>query len=205
MNFTKGEERPYLPAYIKPYNPRICYAIGNRTIGLIFGPRIRASMLWEMRTTVKSEVVLVDEVNVPNILGVIENIRSLSFVFDNFSYPIVAVETKLDNNVKVEVYRFNNYGGDVVDKIKIVEFENCRSPKLVPSNIGDQGSITNQPILLYIDPQGNVVKRSLKDNFSTSEYISSLSGLKATDELRNVGITSDGTIQIELSKLKETP
>lgn len=204
MNFTKGEVKPYLPAFIKPYNPRISYSIGNRTIGLLFGPRIRSSMLWEMRTTVKDEVVLVDEVGIPNILGVIENIRSLSFVFDNFSYPIVAVETRISGVPKIEIYRFTNYGGESTDKVLIAEFPNCRAPKLLPSNVGDLGSITNQPFMLYIDSNGNVAKRSLKDNFQAVEYISSLTGLKATDELRNVGIASDGEYQIELTQLKET-
>lgn len=202
MIFTEGDKLPFLPAYTKIYDPKKAYALGNSSIGLMFGQRVRPTMLWEMRTTVKEEVVLVDEYGVDNVLGMINNVRSLSFVFDPFSYPIVAAEILKDGIKSVEVYRFNNYGGDIVDKVKLLTLENCRSPKVVPYNISDQGSILNQPILFYIDPQGNILKRSLRTNFTVVDGSPVKTGLIASDELKYVGITSTGQIQLELSKLK---
>lgn len=202
MIFTEGDKKTFLPAYAKIYDPKKAYTLGNRSIGLMFGQRVRPTMLWEMRTTVKEEVVLVDEYGVDNVLGTVKDIRSLSFTFDPFSYPIVAVEVLKDGKKYVEVYRFNNYGGDEVDKVKLLTLENCRCPKLVPSNISDQGSILNQPILFYIDPQGNILKRTLRTNFTVVDGLPIKTGLLSTDELKNVGITNTGQIQLELSKLK---
>lgn len=202
MSYIEATKEPYLPAYSQIYDPRTAYAVGNRDIGLLFGQRARLSMMWQMHTTVKSEVVLHDELGVDHLLGEIKDIVNLSFTFDPMSYPIVGVEVDREDFKGIEVYRFNNYGGDVNDKELLLSLADCKTPKLVPTNISDLGSIVNQPLLIYVDETGKLSQRSMKTNFTVLVPDTSVIKLDPTDELRRAGITTTGKIQIEISKLK---
>lgn len=204
MNLIIGNEEPLMPAYTKEYHDLIAYAIGNRNIGLLFGQRMRLSMLWKMQTTVKSEIVLVDELDAVHILGTVRGMRNLSFTFDPFSYPIVALEINREDFVGVEVYKFTNSGGDETEKQLLLSLPNCRTPKLLPTNISDLGSVLNQPLLVYIDETGSLAQRSMKTNFTKIEGNPMLLNLGPTDTLRRVGITTTGKIQVEVSSLKKT-
>lgn len=199
MNLTEGEYEPFLSAYAGDYDPMISYAVGNRDIGLLFGQRARVSMLWKMHGYKLDDIVLVDEAETEHLITNMSGVTKLSFIFDYLSFPILAVE--LPEGIKV--YKFTSYGGDEAYRTLIAEIPGARNPKLIPSNVSDLGSVFNQPSLIYIDDVGNVVMRSYKDNFKeVADTI--LYNLKPTDELREVGITQTGKIQIELSKIKET-
>lgn len=203
MIFTNSSKETYLPAYPDDHQQRISYAIGNREIGLLFGTRGRLSVMWKMYVNVKNEIVLEDEVGVGYVLGIVTGIVKLSFTFDPFSFPIMAVQVKRGTFTGIEVYKFTNHGGAVIDKILLLTLSTSRSPKLVPTNISDLGSILNQPLLIYIDPVGDVVQRSNKTNFTELDGLPIVKGLLATDELRRAGITTSGKVQLEFSKLKK--
>lgn len=196
--FSSNEKEPILALYEKKFDPRIAYAVGNSDIGLLFGQRVKPNMLWKMRVNGKDEITLHDELGIIHVLGVVENVKRLSFTFDNFSYPIVAVEV----DTGIEVYKFNGSEGKVADKELIITLPNCYYPELIPSNISDLGSINNQPILFCVDNTGSIFTRSLKDNFATKSPDPVLTNLLPTDILSEVSITQNGRIQLGISKLK---
>lgn len=200
MIFTEGPKEPFMPAYKDGFDPKVAYAIGNRNIGLMFGQRLRASMLWKMNGYVSDHIILMDDADTEYFLTTVPGLKELSFTFDNMGYPILAVQ----DPEGIKVYRFTGYGGDEETKVLLLELPGCRNPKLIPTSVSDLGSIYNQPVLVYIDDVGDVLTRSYKDHFKTilSEVVS---GLMATDELREAGITRTGKVQIEISKIKETP
>lgn len=204
MSFIIGDKEPFLPAYAQPYNPVISYAIGNRDIGLLFGTRTRLSVLWQVRKNVKDELVLCNENGNEFLLGVVKGIKNLSFLFDPFSFPIVAVEVEREDWKGVEVYKFNSIGGDEEEKKLIISLPDCKQPKLLPTNISDLGSVLNQSLLLYVDSENNIISRSAKTNFTEIEG-EPVSSLETTDVFLRAGITQSGKIQIEIIKLKETP
>lgn len=196
--FTLNEREVELTIYNQILNPLLSFAVGNSDIGLLFGQRIRPSMVWRIHYNTNNDLTIVDENEVSTALGKFENVKSLSFVFDNFSFPIVALETLTG----IDVYRFNNLANNLTSFELIKSFTDCRNPKLIPSNIGDLGSIQNQPYLFYIDETGTVIQRTLKDNFiSIIENPVSIV-LQPTDILEKVAITQNGKIQLSISKLK---
>lgn len=200
MIFKPGDKVSTLPIYNKLYDPRIAYAIGNRDIGLLFGQRVKPNMLWQMRVNAKSQLTLNDDSGISYILGKYDNIKKLSFTFDTFSYPIVAIE--VEDGIKV--YKFTNVEDlpNNDNRVLLIELPSCRDPKLVPSNTSDLGSINNQPFLFYIKDDSFVEARSLKTNFTTILEESLVTNLTSTDILNEVSITQNGKIQLGISKLK---
>lgn len=197
MIFTEGEKEPFMPAYVHEYDPLISYAIGNRSIGLLFGQRVRASMLWKVQGYVRNSIVMIDDSGTEHLLTSIPNVKELTFGFDFMSFPILAVE--LEDGV--HVYKFDSIGGDVGHRTSLTFIPGARNPKLVPTNISDLGSVLNQPALLFVDDAGDVVMRSYEDSFGTDKS-TILYNLMPTDELREAGITRTGKIQVEISKIK---
>lgn len=203
MMLDEGEKEPFLPTYDKDYDPRISYAVGNRDIGLLFGQRGRFSLMWRLYTNVKSEIVLRDEMDVDHVLGEIKGIVNLSFTFDPFSYPIVSVQVEREDFTGVEIYKFINSGGDIVNKVLLLSLPDCRCPKMLTSNVSNLGSILNQPLVVYIDELGNISQRSMKTNFTVLDGLPKVLGLSSSDELRRAGITNTGKVQLEISKVKQ--
>ncbi len=200
MNFVIGEMEPYMPAYVGEYDPKISLAMGSRDIGLMFGQRLKASMLWKVRGYVKDTIVLINDTGMEFLLTSLPDVKSLSFTFNYMGYPLLAVE----NSEGVKVYTFSTYGGDEEYRTELIDLPGCRDPKLLPTCVSDLGSVQNQPILLYIDESGSILTRSSKDSFKTIEGDPIMTGLVETDELRQAGITRTGKMQLSISRLKTT-
>lgn len=195
--FILSEKETELTIYNQIPNPLISFAVGNSDIGLLFGQRVKPNMVWELRYDGKGDLILVDENDISSVIGNIPGVKSLSFVFDSFAFPIIAVETLIG----VEVYKFKNYANESNSFELISSFEGYRNPKLIPSNNSDLGSIQNQPYLFTVDDVGIINQRTLKDNFNA--VIDRLDRvMQTTDILEKIAITQNGKIQISISKLK---
>lgn len=196
--FILSDKEIELSIYNQMTDPLTSNAVGNSDIGLLFGQRVKPNMVWQLRYDGKSDLILEDENNLSTVIGNFEGVKSLTFVFDNFSYPIVATETM----VGISIYKFKNYANETNSYELINSFENCRNPKLVPGNVGDLGSVLNQPFLFYIDENNTLTQRTLKDNFSTIVETITTKILEPTDILEKASITQNGKIQLSISKLK---
>lgn len=197
MTFKEGEYEPYVPAYNVEYDPKVSYTIGSRDIGLLFGKRLRPGMLWKLQSFVNDDLSLVDDTGTEYLLAKIPDLKEASFTFDHLGFPIVGVS--VGNGI--DIYLFRNYGGDELFKKHIINIPGARNPRMFPFNPSDVGSVMNQPTLVYVDSNGDVIRRDGWDDFAQVKG-AVLSGLTPTDILTEAGITLSGKIQLTISKIK---